>query len=105
MAIAESDSGSEKVMETSVISPRKIIPTSKKRRDKGKGSGWIQCKPIKRNGKEYQQYWYNYEEWSEGDRVMKKSRYIPKRLVPKVERMNGEKVAVRKILEVLGVKE
>ena len=39
------------------------------------------------------------------DRVVKKSRYIPKRLVPKVERMNGEKVSVRKILEVLGVKE
>ncbi len=52
MAIAESDSGSEKVMETSVISPRKITPTSKTRRTKGKGSGWIQCKPIKRSGKE-----------------------------------------------------
>ncbi len=99
------NSGSEKVMETSVISPRKIIPTSKKRRQKGYGSGWIQCKPITRNGKQYKQYWYNYEEWREGDRVVKKSRYIPKRLVPKVERMNQEKVSVSRILEVLGVKE
>ena len=96
------NSGSEKVMETSVISPRKIIPTSKKRRQKGYGSGWIQCKPITRNGKQYNQYWYNYEEWREGARVMKKSRYIPKKLVSKVERMNNEKAPVEKILRVLG---
>ncbi len=37
------------------------------------------------------------------DRLTKKSRYIPKRLVQRVERMNDEKVAVRKIKEVLGV--
>ena len=101
MAIAESDSGSEKVMETSVISPRKTIPTSKKRRDQGKGSGWIQCKPIKRSGKEYKQYWYHYEEWREGDRKSKKSRYIPKRLVARVEKMEAEKVSVEEILRVL----
>ena len=76
----------------------------KRRRDKGEGSGWIQCKPIKRNGKEYQQYWYNYEEWREGDRVTKKSRYIPKRLLARVEKMEVEKVPVSRILEVLGVK-
>ena len=40
-----------------------------------------------------------------GDRIIKKSRYIPKRLVPKVERMNQEKVPVSQILSVLGVKE
>ncbi len=34
-------------------------------------------------------------------RVTKKSRYIPKRLVPKVERMNNEKAPVEKILKVL----
>ena len=100
-----SDSGSEKVMNTSVKNPRKTIPTSKTRRTKGKGSGWIQCKPIKRCGKEYQQYWYCYEEWEGGDRLTKKSRYIPKRLVQKVERLEKEKVLVREILEVLGVKE
>lgn len=88
-------------MNTSVKSPRKNLPTSKTRRTKGKGSGWIQCKPIKRSGKEYKQYWYNYEEWKEGDRLVKKSRYIPKRLVQKVERMNDEKVAVEEILKVL----
>ena len=30
----------------------KVVPPSKSRRDKGKGSGWIECKPIKRSGKE-----------------------------------------------------
>ncbi len=52
------NSGNEKVMETSVENPRKIIPTSKKRRQKGYGSGWIQCKPIIKSGKQYKQYWF-----------------------------------------------
>ena len=37
------------------------------------------------------------------DRLTKKSRYIPKRLLARVEKMEAEKVAVREILEVLGV--
>jgi hypothetical protein len=93
----------EKAIDINNECSSKVVPPSKKRRTKGKGSGWIECKPITRGGKEYQQYWYHYEEWREGDVVVKKSRYIPKRLVQKVERMNGEKVAVRRILEVLGV--
>lgn len=97
----EYDSGSEKVMNTSVKSPRKTIPTSKKRRDKGKGSGWIQCKPIKRCGKEYQQYWYHYEEWRSGDRMVQSSKYIPKKMEAKIIRMNNEKAPVEKILKVL----
>ena len=36
-----------------------------------------------------------------GDRLLKKSRYIPKRLVARVEQMEAEKVSVREILEVL----
>ena len=47
---------------------------------------------------------YHYEEWRSGDRLTKKSRYIPKRLVPKVERMEEKKVSVREILVVLGMK-
>ena len=98
------NSGSEKVLETSVINPRKITPPSK-RRKLGYGAGYIECKPIIKSGKQYKQYWFHWEEWREGDRTVKKSRYIPKRLVPKVERMNQEKVSVSRILEVLGVKE
>ncbi len=75
------------------------------KRQQGYGAGYVECRKVKRGSKLYSQFWYHYEIWSKGDRVIKKSRYIPKRLVPKVERMNEEKVSVRKILEVLGVKE
>jgi hypothetical protein len=100
------------------ISPSKIIHPSKKRneavlgvspmshrfkkRKKGYGTGYIECKPIKRSGKEYQQYWYHYEEWRSGDRLTKKSRYIPKRLLARVEKMEAEKAPVKQILEMLG---
>ena len=76
-------------------------PPSTKRRKQGDGTGYIECKPIKRSGKEYKQYWYHYEEWREGDRVNKKSRYIPKRLVAKVQTMEADKAPVKMILEVL----
>lgn len=78
-----------------------VTPPSNKRRKQGEGTGYIECKPIKRGGNEYKQYWYHYEEWREGDRTSKKSRYIPKRLVAKVEKMESKKVSVREILAVL----
>lgn len=83
------------------ISPSKTITPSKKRK-KGYGTGYIECKPVKRSGKEYQQYWYHYEEWRKGDRLTKKSRYIPKRLLARVEKLEMEKAPVREVLEVLG---
>ena len=92
----------DEVIDTNNECSSKVAPPSKNRRTKGKGSGWIECKPIKRSGKEYKQYWYHYEEWREGDRVSKKSRYIPKRLVARVEKMEAEKVPVKDILAVLG---
>ncbi len=79
-------------------------PPSTKKRKQGYGGGYIECKPITKNGSQYNQYWFHWEEWREGETVIKKSKYIPKRLVPKVERMNQEKVSVSRILEVLGVK-
>ena len=94
------DSCIEQVLKTNDLNPRKITPPSK-RRKQGDGTGYIECKPIKRSGKEYKQYWYHYEEWREGDRTSKKSRYIPKRLVARVEQMEAEKVSVREILDVL----
>ena len=90
----------EKVIDTNDECSSKVTPPSKKRKQ-GEGSGWIECKPIKRSGKEYKQYWYHYEVWREGDRLNKKSRYIPKRLVARVEKMEADKVSVREILEVL----
>ena len=95
----------EQVLETNDLNPRKSTPPSKKKRKQGEGTGYIECKPIKRSGKEYKQYWYHYEKWRSGDRKSKKSRYIPKRLVAQVEKMNAEKVSVIKILEVLITKD
>ena len=85
----------------SISRGEQLTPPSNRKRKKGEGTGYIECKPIKRSGKEYKQYWYHYEEWREGDRLLKKSRYIPKRLVARVEQMEAEKVSVRKILDVL----
>jgi hypothetical protein len=81
-----------------------IKSPSKSQRRRGEGSGSIHCKPIKRGNKTYPQYWYHYEFWQEGDRTLKKSRYIPKRSLARVEKLEAEKAPVRKILEVLGVK-
>jgi hypothetical protein len=79
-----------------------LTPPSTRKRKQGDGTGYIECKPIKRSGKEYQQYWYHYEEWSSGDRLSKKSRYIPKCLLARVEKLERSKAPVRAILKVLG---
>jgi hypothetical protein len=79
-----------------------IKSPSKSQRRRGEGSGSIHCKPIKRGNKTYPQYWYHYEFWQEGDRLSKKSRYIPKRLLARVEKLEAEKAPVMEILEVLG---
>jgi hypothetical protein len=84
------------------ISPSKNESPSKSQRRRGEGSGSIHCKPIKRGNKTYPQYWYHYEFWQEGDRLTKKSRYIPKRLLARVEKLEAEKAPVREILLVLG---
>ena len=74
---------------------------STKRRKYGYGGGYIECKPINRSGKQYKQYWFHWQVWRDGETVIKKSRYIPKNKVSKVERMNDEKAPVEKILKVL----
>ena len=73
----------------------------KRRRKQGQGKGYIECKSIKRQGKEYKQYWYHYEEWWSGDIYIKSSKYIPKKLEAKIIRMNNKKAPVEKILKVL----
>ncbi|MCC5622101.1 hypothetical protein [Nostoc sp. CHAB 5715] len=37
------------------------------RRNKGEGSGSIHWRTITNNGRDYQQAYYHYEFWSEGD--------------------------------------
>jgi hypothetical protein len=80
---------------------KQIITPSTKRRKQGDGAGYIECKPIKRGNKEYKQYWYHYEIWEDGDRQLKKSKYIPRQLLARVEQLEAQKVPVREILEVL----
>ncbi|MFP4409991.1 hypothetical protein [Coleofasciculus sp.] len=94
---------SKKVEDSSVKCSSKDVSPSKKRRGKGEGSGSIHCKPIKRGEKDYPQYWYHYEIWQEGDRLLKKTKYIPKRLLSEVQRLDQQKAPVREILKVLGV--
>ncbi|MBD2471705.1 hypothetical protein [Nostoc sp. FACHB-145] len=85
------------------INPSNDISPSKMRRNKGEGSGSIHWRTVTKNGKDYQQAYYHYEFWSEGDRLVKSSKYIPKRLLNRVQQMEQEKAGVREILQVLGI--
>ncbi|PSF33897.1 hypothetical protein C7H19_19430 [Aphanothece hegewaldii CCALA 016] len=94
---------------SNTVTPSKTSP-SKTRRVKGEGSGSIHWKPCKRKDKatgqvigEYLQPWYHYEIWEEGDRLVKKTAYIPQRLLSEIERMEEEKAPIREILRVLKV--
>ncbi len=79
------------------ISPRKI------RRLKGDGSGSIHYRTVTKKGKDYHEAYYHYEFWSGGDRLIKSSRYIPKKLLAQVQQLEVEKAPVREILGVLRV--
>ncbi|MBW4512908.1 MAG: KilA-N domain-containing protein [Scytonematopsis contorta HA4267-MV1] len=91
--------GSRSNSRSNQISPSKI------RREKGEGSGSIHWRTITKKGKDYQQPYYHYEFWDDGDCLVKSTRYIPKRLLSQVSRMDREKVPVKEILKVLGVVE
>ncbi|MCW5313066.1 hypothetical protein GTQ43_04180 [Nostoc sp. KVJ3] len=85
------------------IPPSKNNP-SKTRRHKGLGSGSIQWKTITLHGKDYPQAWYHYEFWKDGDRLVKKCKYIPKRLLGRIEKLEADKAPVKEILSILRVK-
>ena len=76
-------------------------PCKRVKRQQGYGAGYIECRQVKRGSKLYSQFWYHYEVWSQGDRYIKSSRYIPKKMEAKIIRMNNEKAPVEKILKVL----
>ncbi len=78
------------------------LSPSNSRRKKGDGSGYIQLRPTKQKGKIYNQYYYHYEIWEGGDRLIKSCVYIPKRLLAEIEAMDREKEPVIKILRALG---
>ena len=80
-----------------------VSQSPSKRRDRGEGSGCIYSRTITKNGKDYQQAYYQFEFWEEGDRVIKSSKYIPKGKLAQVQRLDEQKAPVRKILKLLGV--
>ncbi|MEO1432933.1 MAG: hypothetical protein AAFV71_28485 [Cyanobacteria bacterium J06633_8] len=97
--ISQASQGSPSNLDTS---PSKIEFSPSKRR-KGDGSGSIHWRTITRGGKDYQQAYYHYEFWKDGDRLTKSSKYIPKRLLSQVQRLEAEKAPVREILQLLGI--
>jgi len=79
--------------------------TPAKRRTKGKGTGFIEERMVKRGKKQYRQYWFHWQKSKPGKgRILSKSKYIPKRLVAKIIKKNCQKLPVREILQSLGVK-
>ncbi|MBW4607733.1 MAG: ASCH domain-containing protein [Hassallia sp. WJT32-NPBG1] len=84
------------------INPSNDISPSKMRRYKGEGSGTIHWRTITKGGKDYPQAYYHYEFWNGGDREVKSTKYIPKRLLAQVQQLDIEKAPVREILQLLG---
>ena len=79
------------------------ISSRKTRRCKGDGSGCIYYRTVIKKGKEYREAYYQYEVWNKGDRLVKSSKYIQKRLLSQVQRLESEKAPVKEILKLLGV--
>jgi hypothetical protein len=73
------------------------------RRVKGDGSGCIYWRTVVRNGREYQQAYYQYEFWQNGHCFVKSTKYIPKKLWKQVLKLDRDKAPISEILEVLGV--
>ncbi|MGB3654152.1 MAG: hypothetical protein WBA41_23485, partial [Rivularia sp. (in: cyanobacteria)] len=81
------------------------ISSRKTRRCKGDGSGCIYYRTVTKKGKEYHEAYYQYEVWKDGDRLVKSSKYIQKRLLSQVQRLESEKAPVKEILKLLGLVE
>jgi hypothetical protein len=67
------------------------------RRRKSWGSGYLFCKPVTINGKEYSQWWYQWEV-----KGVKRSKYVSRKLLGEIQTLEAQKVPVADILEVLG---
>lgn len=83
-------------------SPDTELSLSKKRRERGEGSGCIVTRYITKKCKSYEQFWYDYELWSNGVCLRKGSVYIPKKLLHIIDKMEREKQPVMVILDRLG---
>jgi hypothetical protein len=96
----------ESCISTPLLSPSKnelpqngLSASKPNRRRKTLGSGYLFCKPITINGKEYSQWWYQWEV-----KGVKRSKYVPRKLLGEIQTLEAQKVRVADILEVLGAK-
>lgn len=78
-----------------------IPPSKKTRRKKGEGTGYLAKYNFNRGGQTYEQYNYHWEIWRKGELVARKRKYVPKRLVEKIQKMEAEKVPIKDILFLL----
>lgn len=86
-----------------VVDSEETATTTISKRASGDGTGRITKRIISKNGKDYKQFWYDYQFYQNG-RLIGRSRYIPKRLLAQIQALESEKVPVSRILEVLGVR-
>ena len=101
----QSDLTSQPDTVLTVISRFSITVSTSGKRLKGKGTGRIQWRTVtKKNGKQYQQAWYDWQV-HEGGKTKTRTKYIPKRLLAKVQALEAAKVPVLEVLRVLGVAE
>jgi len=79
------------------------VTISTQRRGKGLRTGRIQWRTVtKKNGKQYQQAWYDWQTTEDG-KTKGKSAYIPKRLLASVQALEAAKAPVQEVLRVLAV--
>lgn len=76
------------------------ITPSKKRRRKGEGTGQLFSKPLVKNSKTYNQWWY---QWKTNGK--KRTKYVGKKVLGLVQELEEQKAPVIEILKVLGVEQ
>jgi hypothetical protein len=86
-----------------VVDEDELPPTTIRKRLSGEGTGRITKRTIRKNGKDYKEYWYDWQYYQNG-KLIGRCKYISKRLLSQIQALEAEKVPVSKILEVLGVK-
>jgi phage N-6-adenine-methyltransferase len=98
------ESVSSDITDKSKFLEESFLSSRKSRRNRGEGSGCIYYRTVIKRGKEYREAYYQYELWTDGDAVIKTTKYIPKKLLSRIQECEAQKTPVREILSLLGVK-
>ncbi len=105
---SESDQSAETIARgkntPSKESDRSVTPSKKSRRKKGDGSGWLLNKPVTRNGKTYDQWWFQYEVGKGENKRVNRSVYVPKLKLSQVTELNDQRVPIDDILKCIASK-